>query len=95
MDNIQPVRGTSDLLPAEKAKHNYVIEHAKQGAGQFGYADMSTPIFEFTDVFSRPLALARMWWPKKPTALKIEAARVLPCALKVPLRPCAPLFPTG
>ncbi|MGB2021024.1 MAG: histidine--tRNA ligase [Candidatus Puniceispirillaceae bacterium] len=55
MDTIQPVRGTSDLLPAEKAKHNYVIEHAKQGAGQFGYADMSTPIFEFTDVFSRPL----------------------------------------
>ena len=55
MDTIQPVRGTSDLLPAEKAKHNYVIEHAKQGAEQFGYADMSTPIFEFTDVFSRPL----------------------------------------
>ena len=55
MDTIQPVRGTSDLLPAEKAKHNYVIEHAKQGAGQFGYADMYTPIFEFTDVFSRPL----------------------------------------
>ena len=55
MDTIQPVRGTSDLLPAEKAKHNYVIEHAKQGARQFGYADMSTPIFEFTNVFSRPL----------------------------------------
>ena len=55
MDTIQPVRGTSDLLPAEKAKHNYVIERAKQGAGQFGYAEMSTPIFEFTDVFSRPL----------------------------------------
>lgn len=55
METIQPVRGTSDLLPAEKAKHNYVIEHARQGAGQFGYAEMSTPIFEFTDVFSRPL----------------------------------------
>lgn len=55
MDIIQPVRGTSDLLPADKAKHNHVIETAKQGAAQFGYAEMATPMFEFTEVFSRPL----------------------------------------
>ena len=55
METIQPVRGTSDLLPAEKARHNHVIDSAKQGAAQFGYAEIATPIFEFTDVFSRPL----------------------------------------
>ena len=55
MDIIQPVRGTSDLLPADKAKHNHVIDRAKQSAAQFGYAEMATPIFEFTEVFSRPL----------------------------------------
>ncbi|MGB0519819.1 MAG: histidine--tRNA ligase [Candidatus Puniceispirillaceae bacterium] len=55
MDIIQPVRGTSDLLPADKAKHNHVIDCAKQGAAQFGYAEMATPMFEFTEVFSRPL----------------------------------------
>ncbi len=55
METIQPVRGTSDLLPAEKARHNHVVDSAKQGAAQFGYAEIATPIFEFTDVFSRPL----------------------------------------
>lgn len=52
---IQPVRGTSDLLPEEKARQNQVISCAAQTARHFGYADMATPIFEFTEVFSRPL----------------------------------------
>ena len=55
METIQPVRGTSDLLPAEKARHNHVMDSAKQGASQFGYSEIATPIFEFTDVFTRPL----------------------------------------
>ena len=52
---IQPVRGTSDLLPADKSRHNHVIRTAERVAGYFGYADMATPIFEFSEVFSRPL----------------------------------------
>ncbi|MGC6516624.1 MAG: histidine--tRNA ligase [Candidatus Puniceispirillaceae bacterium] len=55
MQTLQPVRGTSDLLPAEKARHNHVIATAKQIASHYGFQDMATPIFEFTDVFRRPL----------------------------------------
>ena len=55
MQILQPVRGTSDLLPADKARHNHVVNTAKQIAGCYGFQDMATPIFEFTDVFRRPL----------------------------------------
>ena len=55
MQILQPVRGTSDLLPAEKARHNHVIETAKSVAKRYGFQDMATPLFEFTDVFRRPL----------------------------------------
>ena len=55
MQILQPVRGTSDLLPAEKARHNHVIETAKRIAHLHGFQDMATPLFEFTDVFRRPL----------------------------------------
>ena len=55
MQILQPVRGTSDLLPAEKARHNHVIETAKSVAQRYGFQDMATPLLEFTDVFRRPL----------------------------------------
>jgi len=55
MKTLQPVRGTSDLLPQDKARHNHVISVAHDIAARFGFADMATPVFEFTDVFSRPL----------------------------------------
>ena len=55
MQILQPVRGTSDLMPADKARQNHVIACAKQSADGYGFLEMSTPIFEFTDVFRRPL----------------------------------------
>ena len=55
MEKINPPRGTADLLPAEKARHNLVIDLAREVAARYGFADMATPIFEFTEVFSRPL----------------------------------------
>lgn len=55
MELIQPVRGTADLLPEAKARQNQVIETALSAAARYGFQDMATPIFEFTDVFSRPL----------------------------------------
>lgn len=55
MQILQPVRGTSDLLPTDKARQNKVIETAKRIAHGYGFQDMATPIFEFTDVFRRPL----------------------------------------
>ena len=55
MQILQPVRGTSDLLPADKARQNHVIDTAKKVGQRFGFQDMATPLFEFTEVFARPL----------------------------------------
>jgi len=52
---LQPVRGTHDLLPDEMRRHRRVIETARDLAERYGYLEMSTPIFEFTEVFRRPL----------------------------------------
>ena len=55
MSKLQPVRGTSDLLPADMAGHRFVIDQARNASTQYGFQEMATPIFEFTDVFSKPL----------------------------------------
>ncbi len=52
---LQPVRGTHDLLPEAAARHRVVIETARAVAERYGFDDMATPIFEFTEVFRRPL----------------------------------------
>jgi histidyl-tRNA synthetase len=52
---LQPVRGTRDLLPEDSLKHNHVVCSARALAGNYGYGEISTPIFESTDVFSRTL----------------------------------------
>ena len=51
----QSPRGTADLMPEEMARHRHVIDTAKSTSALFGFAEMATPIFEFTDVFARPL----------------------------------------
>ncbi len=55
MSALQPVRGTRDILPEEMRRHRLVVETACELAARYGYLEMSTPIFEFTDVFRRPL----------------------------------------
>ena len=52
---MQPVRGTADLMPRQKSQMNIVLEKASLIASRYGFQDMETPIFEFTEVFSRPL----------------------------------------
>jgi len=52
---LQPVRGTKDVLPDESRRHRHVLETARNAAELYGYEEMSTPIFEFTDVFKRTL----------------------------------------
>ncbi len=58
MSTLQPVRGTHDLLPAEMRRHRHVTETARAVAERYGYLLMSTPIFEFTEVFKRTLGEA-------------------------------------
>lgn len=55
MAKLQPVRGTHDLMPAEARRHRAVGETARRVAGLYGYDEVVTPIFEFSDVFKRSL----------------------------------------
>ncbi|GGF00122.1 histidine--tRNA ligase [Aliidongia dinghuensis] len=55
MAQLQAVRGTQDLLPAEARRHRTVIETARKIAERYGFGEIATPIFEFTEVFSRPI----------------------------------------
>ena len=55
MSSLQPVRGTRDILPDEMRRHRVVVETARAVAARYGYHEMSTPVFEFTEVFKRTL----------------------------------------
>ena len=55
MSRLQPARGTSDLLPDAMAAHQQVVSTARDAGARYGFQEMATPIFEFAEVFSRPL----------------------------------------
>src|ERR1700691_3628082 len=55
MSGLQPARGTQDILPAAMRRHRAIVETARGIAERYGYEEIATPIFEFTDVFSRPI----------------------------------------
>ena len=55
MPSLQPARGTQDLLPDAARRHRRVSETARQAAALYGFAEIATPIFEFTEVFARPI----------------------------------------
>jgi histidyl-tRNA synthetase len=55
LSSLQPVRGTHDLLPDEMRRHRRVIDTARAVAERYGYLEMATPIFEFSEVFKRTL----------------------------------------
>jgi histidyl-tRNA synthetase len=50
---MQPVRGTHDLLPDEYVKFRHVVDTARDVARLYGYREMATPVFEFTELFAR------------------------------------------
>ncbi len=55
MATLKPVRGTQDVLPGENRQLRHVESVALDVALLYGYGEISTPIFEFTDVFARTL----------------------------------------
>jgi histidyl-tRNA synthetase len=55
MRSLQPVRGTQDLLPEIARRHRRIIDTARELAELYGFAEIATPIFEFTEVFARPI----------------------------------------
>ena len=54
-ERLQPVRGTQDILPATMRRFRAVAEAAREVSSRFGYEEIATPIFEFTEVFKRPI----------------------------------------
>ncbi len=52
---LQPARGTQDLLPETCRAFRKIDEIAYQTASLYGYEEIATPIFEFSDVFHRTL----------------------------------------
>lgn len=52
---LQPVRGTHDLLPDDARRHRHVAGVARDVAALYGFEEVATPIFEFTEVFKRTL----------------------------------------
>ncbi|WP_417466136.1 histidine--tRNA ligase [Kordiimonas sp.] len=58
MSKLQPARGTRDIYGDEARRMSVVVETFRRVAGSYGFEDLSTPIFEFTEVFKRPLGEA-------------------------------------
>ena len=50
---MQPVRGTHDILPDDYRRFAHVVDTARNVARLYGYREMATPIFEFTELFAR------------------------------------------
>jgi histidyl-tRNA synthetase len=55
VSQLQPVRGTHDLLPDEMRRYRHVVDTARAAAECAGYLEIETPIFEFSEVFKRTL----------------------------------------
>jgi histidyl-tRNA synthetase len=55
MAEVRPVRGTRDYFPDDSRKQRFIEAVAVGVAGRYGYGEISTPIFEFTEIFARTL----------------------------------------
>ncbi len=55
---LQPVRGTKDLFGDEIKIFNHIVATAKKRSESFGFSELQTPIFEFSEVFERNLGEA-------------------------------------
>jgi histidyl-tRNA synthetase len=53
--DLQPARGTHDLIGEDQRRHTFVVDAARRIAASYGFDEWSTPIFEDTRVFSRTL----------------------------------------
>ncbi|TNE67517.1 MAG: histidine--tRNA ligase [Alphaproteobacteria bacterium] len=58
MSKLQPARGTRDIYGDEAKAMTAVVETFRRVATTYGFEELATPIFEFTEVFKRPLGEA-------------------------------------
>jgi histidyl-tRNA synthetase len=54
-NELQPARGTHDLIGEDQRRHQHVIDTARRVAASYGFDEWATPIFEDTRVFARTL----------------------------------------
>ncbi|MCF8473524.1 MAG: histidine--tRNA ligase [Emcibacter sp.] len=52
---LQPVRGTHDIMGDKARTFRYINQVFQDIAKRFGHEEISTPIFEFTEIFNRTL----------------------------------------
>ncbi len=55
MQKLRTVRGVHDLLPYELHKHNIVVNAGLDISDKYNYSQIEIPIFEFSEVFTKPL----------------------------------------
>ena len=55
MEKLRTVRGVHDLLPNDLHNHNEVINVGLEISDKYNYSQIEIPIFEFAEVFTRPL----------------------------------------
>ena len=55
MQKLRTVRGVHDLLPYELHKHNIVVNVGLEISDKYNYSQIEIPIFEFSEVFTKPL----------------------------------------
>ena len=55
MSRPRPVRGMRDILPEDGRRQRHVVETARALSERYGFAEIATPILEFTEVFRRTL----------------------------------------
>jgi len=53
MEKKQAVKGTQDVLPGESFKWQYIEKTVLETAGLYGFSEIRTPVFEYTDLFLR------------------------------------------
>ena len=55
MEKLRKVRGVQDLFQDSLYKHNFIINEGLKISEKYCYEQIETPIFEFTEVFTKPL----------------------------------------
>ena len=55
MEKLRTVRGVHDLLPNDLQNHNRVINAGLDISDKYNYCQIEIPIFEFAEVFTKPL----------------------------------------
>jgi histidyl-tRNA synthetase len=55
MSSLRPVRGTRDIVGDDALRHRKVVDTGREVAARYGYGEISTPVFELTEVFARTL----------------------------------------